>query len=85
MFYFYLFRCKDGSLYAGVTDNIRRREKTHNAGKGSAYVRSRGGGKMAYWEIMKNKSAALKREAEVKKWSRVEKLKLVKASRSAKR
>jgi putative endonuclease len=76
MFYFYLFRCKDGTLYCGSTRNLIEREKLHNSGRGSKYVRAHGGGKIIYSEKFKTIGNALKREAEVKKWSRVMKQKL---------
>ena len=74
MFYFYILKCKDGSLYCGSTKNLHYRELAHNAGKGSAYVRSRGGGKIVYSEKFRSWSKTLKREAEVKKWTREKKL-----------
>ncbi len=79
MFYFYIFLCKDGSLYSGITNNLKKRELLHNSGKGAKYIRSRGGGKIVYFEKCKTKSTALKREAAVKKLSRMEKLKLIKS------
>ena len=81
MYYFYILRCKDKTLYSGITKDIKRRETEHNSGKGSAYVRSRGGGKIIYHEKFKTLSKALKREIEVKKYSRKEKLKLIKAKK----
>ncbi|HYE22378.1 MAG TPA: GIY-YIG nuclease family protein [Verrucomicrobiae bacterium] len=77
-YYFYILLCKDKSLYCGIAKDIVKREKLHNAGKGSAYVRSRGGGKIVYSKLFYSISSALKREAEVKTWTRKEKLKLVK-------
>lgn len=77
MYYFYLFRCLDGSLYAGSTDNLQKREQLHNAGKGSSYVRSRGGGSMVYSEPFLTRSAALKREMAVKRISKAAKEKLL--------
>jgi putative endonuclease len=78
MFYFYLFKCKDGSLYAGSTNSLKDRELLHNSGKGSKYVTSRGGGKIVYHEKFRSWSKALKREAQVKKWPRLKKLNLCK-------
>lgn len=69
-FYCYILRCKDGTLYTGITDNIAKRETAHNNGSGSKYVHSRGGGKIVYSETLKTKSRALKREAAIKKLSR---------------
>lgn len=76
-YFVYILKCRDGSLYTGITNNIRLREAAHNAGRGSAYVRSRGGGKVVYSVRCKNKSLALKREAAVKKLPRPAKLLLV--------
>jgi putative endonuclease len=70
IFYFYILRCKDKSLYCGSTINIEKRLQQHNAGKGSTYVRSRGGGKLIYSEKYKTLSAVLRREAQVKKWKK---------------
>jgi len=78
MSYFYILHCKDGSLYCGSTKDLKRREQQHNTGKGSAYVRSRGGGKIIYSEKFRGWGKALKREAEVKKWPRLKKLGLLK-------
>ncbi len=77
MHYFYLLKCKDNSLYAGITNNLKKREALHNQGKGSKYVRSRGGGKIVYSEKIKTLKKALQREREVKKWPRAKKLKLM--------
>ncbi len=79
MYYFYLFRCKDASLYSGSTKNLLNRESLHNAGKGSKYVWAHGGGKMVYSEKFKTTGEALKREAEVKRWPKAKKEKLVSA------
>ncbi len=78
MYYFYLFLCKDKSLYAGITNDLKKRELAHNQGKGSKYVKSRGGGKIIYFEKFKTKIKALKREAEIKKWPKTKKQKLLK-------
>jgi putative endonuclease len=75
--YFYILLCKDQSLYSGITNDLKLRENVHNKGLGSAYVRSRGGGKIVYHELLKGKSRALKREAQVKKLSRKKKLLLI--------
>lgn len=78
MFYFYILKCKDGTLYCGSAKNLKSREMAHNSGKGSAYVRSRGGGKIVYFEKFKSWGKALRREAEIKKWPRQKKLFLIK-------
>ncbi|MDE2312040.1 MAG: GIY-YIG nuclease family protein [Patescibacteria group bacterium] len=79
MFYFYILRCKDGTLYCGSTNNLKQRELLHNTGRGSKYVRSRGGGKIIYSERFRSLPKALKREAEVKTWVRSQKLMLIKS------
>jgi putative endonuclease len=81
-YYFYILRCKDQTLYCGITNDLKKREQTHNSGKGSAYVRSRGGGKIVYSEKIRNLGLALKRESAVKKLPRTEKLRLIKNTRS---
>ena len=81
MHYFYILKCKDKSLYCGSTNNIKNRELMHNQGKGSKYVRSRGGGKIVYFEKFRTLGKALKREAEIKKWARIKKLALIKAGK----
>lgn len=78
MFYFYILKCKDGSLYCGSAKDIDKRLKQHNSGKGSAYVRSRGGGKIVYFEKFRSWGKTLKREAAIKKWPRAKKLQLIK-------
>lgn len=83
-FYFYLLLCKDGSLYSGSTKNLKARELAHNSKRGSAFVRSRGGGKIVYSEKLPSWSEALKREAKVKKLSRKQKLVLIHSTLSKK-
>ncbi len=73
----YILRCRDGSLYTGVTNDLPKRLKTHAAGKASRYTRSRLPVRLAYSEPQRSKSAALKREAAIKRLSRGEKLLLV--------
>lgn len=81
MFYFYIFKCKDGTLYSGSAKDIKKREKLHNLGLGSKYVKSRGGGKIVYFEKFRTLDKALRREAEVKKWPRNKKINLIKSKK----
>ena len=67
MNFVYLLRCKDGSLYCGSTKDLVKRVALHNTGKGSSYVRSRGGSKVVYSEQLPKWSMALQREAEIKR------------------
>ena len=69
-----MLRCKDDSLYTGYTDDVQRRLKVHQSGKGAKYTRARLPVELAYWEELPDRSAALRREAAIKKLSRKEKL-----------
>ncbi|MBI3331779.1 GIY-YIG nuclease family protein [Candidatus Peregrinibacteria bacterium] len=75
--YFYLARCADASLYAGTCIDLIEREAKHNAGKGAKYTRSRLPVKIIYHESFETLSEARKREAEIKKWAKEEKEKLL--------
>lgn len=77
MHYVYLLECRDGTLYCGYTNNLEARLKTHNEGKGAKYTKCRLPVKMIYSECFESKSEALKRECEIKKLSRAEKLKII--------
>ncbi len=77
MYYVYILRCADGTLYTGYTDDVERRLRVHNSGKGAKYTRSRRPVALAYAEEWPDKSAALKREAAIKRLSRAEKLALI--------
>jgi putative endonuclease len=72
----YLLRCRDGSLYTGITNDLPRRLSAHEAGTGSAYTRSRRPLALAYREELSDRGAALKREAAIRRLSRAEKLAL---------
>lgn len=76
----YMLRCGDGSLYTGYTDNVERRLAVHQSGKGAKYTRSRLPVELAYREELPDKSAALRREAAIKKLTRPQKLALIAAS-----
>jgi len=77
----YLLRCRDGSLYTGVTTDLARRLARHRAGSASAYTRARRPVRLVYVEPAPTRSAALRREAAVKRLSRGAKLALVRAGR----
>lgn len=79
-FYVYLLWCADGTLYTGYTDDPVRRTKVHNAGKGAKYTRARLPVELVYQEACADKSAALRREYEIKQLTRVQKLKLIEQS-----
>jgi len=73
----YLLRCGDGTLYAGATNDLAARVERHAAGKGARYTRSRLPVELVYAVRARNRGAALRREAAVKKLDRAEKLVLV--------
>lgn len=73
----YVLHCRDGSLYTGITNDLPKRLQVHAAGKASKYTRSRLPVRLAYQEPRRSKSAALKREAAIKRLSRRAKLDLV--------
>jgi predicted GIY-YIG superfamily endonuclease len=79
----YLLRCRDGSLYTGITNDLPKRLKAHAAGRASKYTRSRLPVRLAYSEHQRSKSAALKREAAIKGYRRAEKERLVAGSKTA--
>lgn len=72
----YLLRCRDGSLYTGITNDLHRRLALHETGRASAYTRSRRPVTLAYHESLPDRSAALKREAAIRRLSRAAKLAL---------
>jgi predicted GIY-YIG superfamily endonuclease len=73
----YLLRCGDGSLYTGITKNIETRLKQHNTGKGAAYTRSHLPVELVYHEARFTRSKALIREAQIKRFPRARKEKLL--------
>ncbi len=73
----YLLRCRDGSLYAGVTNDLPARIATHARGRGGRYTRSRLPVVLVHAEPARSRSAALRREAALKRLTRAEKLALV--------
>ena len=72
--YVYLLRCGDGTLYAGATTDLEARLAAHRAGKGARYTRGRGPLALVHREELPDRSAALRREHEVKRLRRAEKL-----------
>ena len=80
MFYVYILRCSDNSLYCGVTTDLRRRVKEHNSktSKSAKYTRARQPVTLVYSEKFSSINEALKREAEVKTWTKIKKENLIK-------
>ncbi len=77
MFYVYLLKCADGTLYGGYTNDLEKRVQMHNAGKGAKYTKSRLPVSLVYCEAFEDKRAALSREWHLKRLSRKEKLELI--------
>ena len=77
MYYVYILECKDGTLYTGITTDVKRRFREHSLGKGGAYTRSKKVKKVLYTQKYPDRSSALKREAEIKSWRRDKKLSLI--------
>ncbi len=75
--YVYILKCSDGTLYTGWTTDLKARIKTHNSGSGAKYTRARRPVSLAYYEEVSDRSAALKREAAIKKLPRNKKLELI--------
>ncbi|MHD0398647.1 GIY-YIG nuclease family protein [Staphylococcus simulans] len=75
--YIYIVRCKDGSLYTGYTNNIEARIQKHNSGKGAKYTKTRRPVVLVYQESYETKSEAMKREYEIKTFTRTQKLQLI--------
>ena len=80
IWFVYLLRCADGSLYAGITNDVPRRLKQHNAGTASRYTRSRLPAVLVYQEAQISHSRALKRELAIKGLSRQAKEAMIRAS-----
>lgn len=77
MFYTYIARCADNSLYTGITNDLIEREKRHNAGVGSVYTSARRPVSIVYHETFTTRIAAAKRESQLKGWTKVKKEKLI--------
>ena len=73
----YLLRCGDGTLYCGITNDLQNRLEMHRSGKGAKYTRGRGPLELVYTESCQDKSAALKRERQIKALPREKKLALI--------
>jgi len=79
----YVVRCADGSLYTGYTRDPIRRERVHNLGRGARYTAGRRPVSLVYVEGQASKSGALKREYQLKRWSRARKEALLRKSGEA--
>ena len=73
----YIVKCSDKTFYTGITNNIKLRLETHNSGKGAKYTKNRLPVILVYLERVDDKSNALKREMEIKKLNRSQKINLI--------
>lgn len=83
MNYTYIVKCNDNTLYTGWTNHLEKRIKDHNNKKGAKYTRNRVPVTLVYYEEFKTKEEALKREIEIKKLSRKEKLNLIESNKES--
>jgi len=82
-YYVYIIECANGALYTGITNDLKRRFKQHQTGRGAKYTAYNPAIKLKYSERCGSRSKALKREAEIKRWPRDRKIELI-GSRSVK-
>lgn len=73
----YIVRCSDSTLYTGITNNLKKRLAEHNSGSGARYTRSRRPVCLVYREGLPNRAAASRREHQLKKLSRAEKIQII--------
>jgi putative endonuclease len=76
-YFVYILSCADGTLYTGITNDVENRIAAHNDGKASKYTRCRRPVALAFKEACGDRSAALRRELELKKLTREAKLRLI--------
>lgn len=73
----YIVEARSGALYTGITNNLRRRFEKHSSGQGARYFRISAPVRIVYQEQLNSRSEATKREAEIKKYTRQQKLALI--------
>lgn len=78
MWFVYILQCKNGDLYTGITDDVRRRFEEHASGKGGHFTKSFVAEEILFSEQQPDKPSALKRETQIKGWTRKKKLALIK-------
>lgn len=77
----YIIRCRGGTLYTGITNDLERRIGEHKRGRGCLYTKYRRPVRLLYTEPSSGRPAATKREAGIKAWSRTQKLQLIRTGR----
>ncbi|MDD3190149.1 MAG: GIY-YIG nuclease family protein [Candidatus Pacebacteria bacterium] len=79
MYYLYILKCADGTLYTGITVDLARRVEEHNFSKlGAKYTKSRRPVELLFSKSFRTRSTATKEEARIKKLSREDKLEIIK-------
>lgn len=73
----YILKCNDGRFYTGITNNLERRFEEHKTGKGAHFTKVFGVEKLLYNEDQPSRSEAMKREAQIKSWTKAQKLALI--------
>ena len=76
--YTYILECKDGTYYTGWTNNLEKRLKDHNEGRGAKYTKARLPVSLIYYEEFQTKEEAMRREYAIKHMTRSEKNNLIK-------
>ncbi len=77
-FYTYILLCSDNSFYVGHTSNLQERVKNHQNGAASIYTKKRRPVKLVYFEKFDSKENAINREKQLKGWSKIKKINLIK-------
>lgn len=77
VYYVYIVKCKYGTYYTGYTDDIEKRVKAHNEGKGAKYLRGRGPVKLVHQEKHKSKNEAMRAECTIKSMTKQQKESLI--------
>lgn len=75
--YTYILRCGDGTLYTGWTNDLKKRVTAHKSGKGAKYTHSRLPVELVYYETFETRAEAMRREVQIKKMTREQKLELI--------
>jgi putative endonuclease len=83
-FYVYILQCVDGTYYTGYTKDLDMRTRQHESGKGAKYTKSHRPQRVAYVELFGTRSAAMKRERQIKKLSHQQKLQLITSKSNSK-
>jgi len=78
MWFVYIIKCVDGSLYTGSTNNLEKRFEKHKSGKGAKYTRSHKPKRIVFFKKYAKKIVALRKEREIKKLTRKQKIEFIK-------